>query len=194
MNKTKLLVTVLVAVASSVVLGMTAGSLFGSSSKGGPSLNGPQIRITDYSAGSAVAAFIQKDGAGNVCLVSGASGAGERSGGCNPASNPLGGHKLLALFTFEGGPSLASVSEGRIAGLAAPGVASVSIVMSDGTTRALQLADRRTDRLMNANYRTFGVRLSDRDFQVGIGPSAVVAYNAAGHIVGQEDLSSVLGN
>src|SRR5512143_1056891 len=56
-----------------------------------------------------------------------------RQGGCNAASDPLGGSVLSASLAYEGGPAIEDVHDARLIGLAARTVERVEVLMSDGT-------------------------------------------------------------
>lgn len=145
MHKGKLIRFVASTIAIAGVLGIVSGSVFGGvfasrSASGSLKLAGTGVRISTYSVGSKYGAFIQRDSAGNVCLLSGQLSSSERVGGCNPAVSPLDGRAMLTLYNFEGGPVITSVTDARVAGLADPSVRRVELVLTDGTHRRLLLA------------------------------------------------------
>ena len=101
-------------------------------------------------------------------------------GGCNAADDPLGGRKLFASITYDGGPGIASVHDARISGLAAEDVEQVVVAMSDGSTRRMHVTKPSTRDVAGADYRSFAYRVHDNDLRRGVTPVAVVAMDAAG--------------
>jgi hypothetical protein len=101
-------------------------------------------------------------------------------GGCNPASDPLGGHKLFVSLAYDGGPSVQNVSDARLSGLLARDVARIVVEMSDGSTRHVLVANAPTTKVTSQPYRVFAYRLRRSDLSQGIGPVAVVAQASDG--------------
>jgi hypothetical protein len=124
---------------------------------------------------------IERTPDGYLCLWDSPDAAAEHGlGGCNPASDPLGGRKLFASLTYDGGPSVASVHDARLSGLASSDVDQVHVAMSDGSTRRVHLAKPSTRTVAGADYRSFAYRIHERDLRRGVTPVAVVAADAAG--------------
>lgn len=98
-------------------------------------------------------------------------------GGCNPADDPLGGRAVSASLSYDGGPSPESVSDARIVGIASTRAASVRVLMSDGSWRAVRV---REVRIGSDVFQAFGHRFRKADLKKGIGPVAIVAFDADG--------------
>jgi len=197
LKRQKLIATVVGAVTISIVLGLYAGTgvsgILRSSTQQHASLAlvGKSVRLAG-SNGSGFGSWIQRDASGNVCLLYGRDDGSVRSGGCNPASSPLGGQQMLALYTFDGGPQLTDVTDARLTGLVTARVASVSITMSNGATHSVALVQTPTRGILGSNDRSFAYQFSDSDFAAGIGPAVVVAYGASGNVVGTDRLDNIL--
>jgi len=118
---------------------------------------------------------------GYLCLWDSPDTAAEEgTGGCNPVDDPLGGRKLFASITYDGGPSIATVHDARLSGLAAVDVDQVVVAMSDGSTRRVNLARPSTRAVAGADYRSFAYRVHEHDLRRGVTPVAVVALGASG--------------
>jgi len=148
---------------------------------------GSVIRVADISASDGLAArgvFVQQTDDGLLCLWDAPTATSpERGGGCNPADDPLGGSTISASLAYEGGPAVEGVRDARISGLAAPRVASVRTLMSDGTFRSVKLKRAKVGFL---ELHAFGYRIRRADLRKGIGPTAVVAYDDSGAEVGRQ--------
>lgn len=122
--------------------------------------------------------FVQPTSAGFLCLWDAPSATAlARQGGCNRAEDPFAGRALFISLAYDGGPAIAGVKDARLIGLAAEGVATVEVLMSDGTRREMRLRKAAID---NEAYRGFGYRLKRVDLRRGVGPTAVIALDAAG--------------
>jgi hypothetical protein len=148
---------------------------------------GPGIRSADFAPAKGRpdrSLYVQRTSkSGRVgpmlCVWDARPDGSNKMGGCNPQANPLGGHQVFVNFTAEGGPPPDHpVSDARVSGVAAASVASLSLTMSDGSSRPLALSTRTTH-----GYRPFAFRASDADLAAGVTPAAVVATNAAGAVV-----------
>jgi hypothetical protein len=118
---------------------------------------------------------------GYLCLWDAPDATGARGvGGCNPAGDPLGGHRLLTSLTYDGGPGVATVHDARLSGLAAADVDHVAVAMSDGSARQVHLARPSTGALAGADLRPFAYRIRESDLRRGVTPVAVVAFDGAG--------------
>jgi hypothetical protein len=124
---------------------------------------------------------LQRTPDGYVCLwdAPGESGA-QGLGGCNPASDPLGGRKLFVNLTYDGGPKAETVRDARLSGLFTTDVASADVIMSDGSSRRILLLPVDTRSIAGADYRAFGFRLRESDLRDGVTPVAVVVRDATG--------------
>lgn len=122
--------------------------------------------------------FVQTTSTGHVCLWDAPSATSPaRQGGCNSAEDPLGGRELSVSFAYDGGPAPSTVTDARLIGLGAADVADVEVLMSDGTRRTMHL---RTVRVGMDEYRAFGYRFKRADLRRGVGPTAVIAFDASG--------------
>jgi hypothetical protein len=150
-------------------------------------VTGDVARVADIAAADGRAGrgvFVQVTHGGRLCIWDAVSATSrERHGGCNPVSDPLGGTVLSASLAYEGGPSVPSVRDARIVGLAAPNVAAIELVMSDGTTRSLE---SRHVSVGSKAYTAFGYRVRASDLHEGVGPTAVVALDADGSELGRQ--------
>ncbi len=149
--------------------------------------SGRSMRIADIAAADgrpAHGVFAETTEGGLVCLFDAASATAlQRGGGCNDADDPLGGAAVSASLSYEGGPAIEGVKDARIIGLASARAQSVRIEMTDGSSRSVLL---RATRLGGDAFRAFGFRIAGRDLARGIGPAAVVAYDAAGNELGRQ--------
>jgi len=102
------------------------------------------------------------------------------SGGCNPAADPLGGRELYVSLAYDGGPSVATVTDARLSGLVSARVDRLQLVMSDGTMRNVPLVSARTRAIAGSDYRVFAYRVPPGDLQRGVTPTAAVALDRAG--------------
>ena len=121
---------------------------------------------------------------GQFCLFDAPSAtSSQRGGGCNPADDPLGGSAISASLAYEGGPAIEGVRDARLIGLAAGDVASVSVLMSDGSSRVMKL---KTAKVGADEFVAFGYRFKKADLRKGIGPTAIVAFDAGGVELGRQ--------
>jgi hypothetical protein len=146
----------------------------------------PPTRIADIPAADGLSArgvFAQITTTGHFCLFDAPLDAPTTGGGgCNAADDPLGGEVLRASLAYDGGPAIESVRDARLIGLAAASVASVRIVMSDGSARAVKLKKSTVGR----DLQVFGFRVRKSDLKKGIGPIAVVALDERGDEIGRQ--------
>ena len=98
-------------------------------------------------------------------------------GGCNPADDPLGGGAFSASLAYDGGPAIQDVKDARLIGLTSPQVESMRVVMTDGSSRQVKL---KSTRVAGNVLQAFGYRFKKGDLKKGVGPTAVVAYDADG--------------
>ena len=104
-------------------------------------------------------------------------------GGCNSVDDPLGESAISASLAFEGGPAIETVSDARLIGVAASGVSSVRVLMSDGSSRTVKL---KRARVGSDELRVFGYRIRKSDLKKGVGPVAIVAYDSGGAEIGRQ--------
>lgn len=140
----------------------------------------PMIRVADVPADMGNAAhgvFVQRT-TQFFCYWDAPSAASTtRQGGCNSADEPLGGRPMAASLAYEGGPSVGAVTDARIVGLAEARIAAIQVVMSDGSTRRVALKKAKVG---DDEFHAFGYRIKSRDLRQGLGPMAVVAFDANG--------------
>jgi hypothetical protein len=144
------------------------------------------IQVADIPAADGIAArgvFAQITSTGLFCLTDAPLDAPlEGGGGCNAADDPLGGSAVSASLAYDGGPAIETVKDARLIGLAAGEAASVRVLMSDGSTRGVKLKKSSVGRDLQA----FGFRIRKSDLKKGIGPIAVVAFDANGDELGRQ--------
>src|SRR5215831_12637297 len=147
----------------------------------------PMTRIADIPAASGLperGVFVQVTSTGEVCLWDAATATSRgRMGGCDDASDPLGGSKVSASLAYDGGPATTDVKDARLIGLVDPSVATVRVVMSDGSSRSVQLG---SSKIQGRTYGVFGYRFRHADLVKGVGPVAVAATDASRAEVGRQ--------
>ena len=188
---TRTLIVVAVAVVASAALvgGVVAGGFDWSRSSEGLEAalaESPPTRIADIPAADGLSArgvFAQITPTGHFCLFDAPLDAPSTGGGgCNAADDPLGGETLRASLAYDGGPAIESVRDARLIGLAAASVASIRIVMSDGSSRGVKLKKSTVGR----DLQVFGFRVRRSDLKKDIGPTAVIALDASGNEIGRQ--------
>jgi hypothetical protein len=141
----------------------------------------PMTKVADIagSEGSAPrGVYVQELDTGHLCVWDAPSAASrERQGGCNSINEPLGGSAVSANLTYDGGPAIEGVRDARLTGLAASSVASVVVLMSDGSERTLHL---KKAKFRVGDFSAFGYRFKKADLRKGVGPIAVIAQDADG--------------
>lgn len=121
---------------------------------------------------------------GHLCVWEAPTAASrERGGGCNSVDDPLNGSVLSATLSYDGGPAVSDVRSASVFGLAAAEVARANVLMSDGTSRAIRLKKAKVG---SDEFQAFGYRLKRSDLRRGIGPTAIVAFDAAGTELGRQ--------
>jgi len=147
----------------------------------------PMTRVADVAGGEGFArrgVFIQELDTGDLCVWDAASASSpDRQGGCNSIDEPLGGAAVSANLAYDGGPAIESVRDARLSGLANSSAASVVVLMSDGSERALLL---KPVRLAAGDFLAFGYRFKKSDLRSGVGPIAVIARAAGGKELGRQ--------
>jgi hypothetical protein len=188
-TRTLIVLAVTVVASAALVGGVVAGGFDWSGSSDGLEAalaESPPTRIADIPAADGLSArgvFAQITPTGQFCLFDAPLEAPTTGGGgCNPADDALGGEPLRASLAYDGGPAIESVRDARLIGLATGSVASVRIVMSDGSSRGVRLKRSTVGR----DLQVFGFRLRKSDLKKGIGPIAVVALDASGNEIGRQ--------
>jgi hypothetical protein len=147
----------------------------------------PMTQVADIPAATGQperGVFVQVTSTGEVCLWDAASATSRgRMGGCDDASDPLGGSTISASLAYDGGPATTDVKDARLIGLVDASVAQVRVLMSDGSYRSVKL---RGSTIQGKSYGVFGYRIRHSDLRSGIGPVAVVASDKAGEEVGRQ--------
>jgi hypothetical protein len=140
----------------------------------------PPTRIADIPAADGLPArsvFAQITPSGLFCLSDAPLDAPlAGGGGCNAADDPLGGARVSASLAYDGGPAIEAVRDARLIGLAAADIASVGVLMSDGSSRSVRVQKSS----VGEDLQVFGYRIRRSDLKKGIGPVAVVGYDARG--------------
>jgi hypothetical protein len=145
------------------------------------------VKVAEIAAAdgrSARGVFVQTTSTGHVCVSDAPLGAPLMGGGgCNPAADPLAGAPLSVSLAYEGGPAIDTVTDARVIGLASAETAAVGIVMSDGSFRTVRITKAKVG---SDDLHAYGYRFKKRDLERGIGPTAIVAYDAAGGELGRQ--------
>ncbi|MBA2741267.1 MAG: hypothetical protein H0U46_04575 [Actinobacteria bacterium] len=142
------------------------------------------VRVADIPAQEGLPArsvLVQPTSTGFLCLWDAATSASEsKQGGCNSAADPLGGRKFTISLAYEGGPATRNVSDARLIGLASLEVASIRVLMTDGSLRSIPMRRDVAVASEAGSFRAFGYRFPRSDFKRGLGPTAVIGLNARG--------------
>jgi hypothetical protein len=181
------------ALGSAVVLaGALAGGVVASRSDDGSELiaaieEAPLTRVADIEATEGAPArgvFLQRTKTGHLCVWEAPSTTSrERGGGCNSIDDPLNGSALSATLSYDGGPAISDVRSASIFGIAAVDVTRIRVLMRDGTLREVKLKKAKVG---SDEFQAFGYRFKKADLKRGLGPSAIVAYDAGGNEVGRQ--------
>jgi hypothetical protein len=75
------------------------------------------------------------------------------------------------------------VTDARLIGLASADVGSMRVLMSDGGLRSIKLKKAKVG---SDEFQAFGFRFKKSDLKKGVGPTAVVAYDADGVEIGRQ--------
>lgn len=147
----------------------------------------PAVRLAEISGmdgKSSRGVFGQLTSTGHFCLSDAPLDAPLMGGGgCNSASDPLGGSAISASLAYDGGPTIESVKDARLIGLASAGTATVRVLMSDRTFRSVELKKAKVG---SDEFQAFGYRFKNADLKRRIGPTAIVAYDAGGAEIGRQ--------
>jgi hypothetical protein len=147
----------------------------------------PLTQVVDLPAADgapALGVYVQLTKTGHLCVWGAPSATSrQRGGGCNTIDDPLNGEAVSATLSYDGGPEASRVSSATLFGLALADVASVRILMTDGTERVVRLKQAR---IGSDDFKAFGYRVSKADLRKGVGPVAVVALDASGAEIGRQ--------
>jgi len=178
------------AAAAVLVGGVVAGSYDWSRSDGALDaalVDADPTRIADIPAADGLPArgvFGQITSTGHFCLSDApVEHPNMGGGGCNPADDPLGGQHLSVSLAYDGGPALVAVRDARLIGLATDSVLSLRVLMTDGSRRTVKL---KSATVGADSFKAFGYRFKRSDLKNGIGPTAVVAFDASGVEIGRQ--------
>ncbi len=148
------------------------------------------VRVAEVEASSGLPSrgvFVQTTADGLLCLFEAPSAtSADRRGGCNDIEDPLGGAELSTSLSYEGGPSTTRVTDARLIGLVARQVASVQVLMSDGTRRPVPVRRPLAVATAMDAFRAFGYRFAPSDFAQGVEPAAVLALDSAGREIDRQ--------
>ncbi|HEX6703023.1 MAG TPA: hypothetical protein VF101_20025 [Gaiellaceae bacterium] len=190
LNKRRIVAVVATCVAIGTASGVGATAIFGSShARSGISpgavqralADGKKVEVARFPSvpGLQDRSVFLAEADGLICLWDAVDAAHEGGGGCNDANDPFAGRKMMFGLSWDGGPALSSVSNGRLSGLVAPDVDRVYLELSDGSKRPI--------RLTNASpYRAFAYRISKADARPESQPVAVVAFDASGRQIDRQ--------
>jgi hypothetical protein len=146
----------------------------------------PMTHVADIEAADGAAkrgVYLQVTDTGHLCVWEAPSATSrQRGGGCNTLDDPLNGEALSVTLSYDGGPALSDVKSASLFGLTAADVAQARVLMTDGSTREIQL---RPARVAAGDFNAFGFRLRRADLRKGLGPVAVLALAADGTEVGR---------
>ena len=182
----------LVALVVVVVVGAVASAVVASSFDDGSSLTAaidgaPLTRVADIAAddgGPALGVYTQLTDTGHLCVWEAPFATSrQRGGGCNTVDDPLNGRPVSFTLSYDGGPATVDVRNATLFGLALDEVASVRVLMSDGSWQAVKL---RKAKVGADEFKVFGVRLKTAALKKGIEPTAVVAFDASGVELGRQ--------
>lgn len=147
----------------------------------------PATKVADIEGSdgsSARGVYVQELDTGHLCVWDAPSATSrERQGGCNSIDEPLGGGAVSANLAYDGGPAIEGVRDARLTGLAASNVASVVVLMSDGSERAVRL---KKAKFKAGDFFAFGYRFKKADLRKGVGPIAVIAKDADDGEIGRQ--------
>ena len=113
--------------------------------------------------------FAQITSTGQFCLSDAPSTRRSWAGaGATPPTTRSGGSAISASLAYDGGPAIETVRDARLIGLAAPDVASVRVLMSDGiASRAVKL---KSAKVGSDEFRRFGYRVQEVGSEEGRRP------------------------
>jgi hypothetical protein len=142
------------------------------------------VRVAEIPAADGMASrsvYVQPTSTGLLCLWDAPSSTPQaRQGGCNSADDPLAGRAMTISLAYDGGPATSSVTDARLIGLASNDVASVQVLMSDGTRRRIPMRRELAVSSEAGRFRAFAYRFPRMDFARNLGPTAVIALGGTG--------------
>ena len=148
---------------------------------------GEVTRVADIAAADGLPArgvFAQVTESGQFCLFDAPSvTSSQRGGGCNPADEPLGGNAISASLAYEGGPAIEGVRrcEAHRSGRGRRGEHQRAHERRVSRDMKLKKAKVGAD-----EFVAFGYRFRKADLRKGIGPTAIVAFDAGGVELGRQ--------
>ena len=149
--------------------------------------NEPLVKVLDLPDASGAPSrsmFVQPTPAGFLCMWDAPNALSRmRQGGCNPSDDPLAGRSISGSLAYDGGPAIDRVDDARLIGLAVADTARIHVEMSDGTIRTVKLKKTKAG---SNEFQAFGYRFKKQDLKNGIGPIAIVAFDANGVEVGRQ--------
>lgn len=149
--------------------------------------NEPLVKVLDLPDASGAPSrsmFVQPTSAGFLCVWDAPNALSRlRQGGCNPSDDPLAGRSISASLAYDGGPAIDGVDDARLIGLAAANTARIHVEMNDGTVRTVKL---KKTKVSSNEFQAFGYRFKKADLRKGIGPIAIVAFDANGTEIGRQ--------
>ena len=149
--------------------------------------NEPLVKVLDLPDASGAPSrsmFVQPTSAGFLCVWDAPNALSRmRQGGCNPSDDPLAGRSISASLAYDGGPAIDGVDDARLIGLAVANTARIHVEMSDGTVRTVKLKKTKAG---SNEFQAFGYRFKNQDLRNGIGPIAIVAFDASGTEIGRQ--------
>jgi hypothetical protein len=144
----------------------------------------PVVRVAEFEPSAGLPArgvFVQSTSTGHLCLWDApVANPRARQGGCNRSDDPLGGRKMFISLSYEGGPAVEHVSDARLIGLVGREVASVQVLMTNGSVRTVPLKRAVAVSTAAGSFRAFGYRFTAADLRRHLGPTAVLALDASG--------------
>jgi hypothetical protein len=144
----------------------------------------PVVRVAEFEPSAGLPArgvFVQSTSTGHLCLWDApVASPRARQGGCNRSDDPLGGRKMFISLSYEGGPAAEQVSDARLIGLVGREVASVQVLMTNGSVRTVPLKRAVAVSSAAGSFRAFGYRFTAADLKRHLGPTAVLALDASG--------------
>ncbi len=182
----------IVGVVVAVIVAALASTVVASSFDDGSGLTAaieeaPLVQVADITAAEGappVGVYTQLTKTGHLCVWEAPSATSrERGGGCNSVDDPLNGRPMWFTLSYDGGPATVDVRRATVFGLALRDVGSLRILMSDGSWRAVRLKQTKVG---TDEFKAFGYRFKTSDLKNGIGPIAVVAFDANGAEIGRQ--------
>jgi hypothetical protein len=150
---------------------------------------GVPVRVASFAAApgkQSRAVFLRETSDGLLCLWDAPDAGSHGPGGCNRATDPFAGQKMMISMAWDGGPALSTISDARLIGIVAADVEGLLLAMSDGTSRRVALQGSQTAIRAAGLYRAFAYRIRQSDLRAGIEPVAVVALDGNGQAIDRQ--------